>query len=708
MGTGRGGMSAPSPRGSGRRLRKARPNYLNINAMSQASIEPFDMAAAIAASLQTHRVEQERVAGGGGGSAGGGSSGDSSRLPSPAQPAREAARAPAVGKGGSPDGANNRASDSDGSDNGGGGRASSSGSGSGSGSDGGGSSGSESSQDPTALLSRRPKDGGGQAKHGRRRKAKVKASRVGERYQCVVLPLAGLGAGQPQLPSPPQQQRAEEAAKAGGPLGVGEAEGKLEAEWASWSEAEAAAFGAGVLQHGKDFGAIHAGQLPQRSTQQLVLYYYAKWKGTEEYVAWKGATTVKHNRDLCERCGRAGILVCCDGCPASYHFGCCSPRLSALSLPPSWHCEKCDARRQRWGLQEPDADAKPAAQASATAAAKGQGGGGVLGGGNGVSSALAAKAKTADRAADQAQPQPQPQPQAGQGQGAASTPTSARPKAAPIDISDGALSQALLLKVRGSKRDGGVQQVDGGRCPEAYCDPRCGCCISANGGKSAEELARELWNAGGAKPGGRSRKRPSAMLSLGLGQGLNLGLDGSDAGAAASSLGASGRSRSRGRAKPKPRSRPKPPALSALDAESAKEAAKASRQAKAAAGEIFTSKAAGGSNGDGTTGGGLRLCAKCGNDITALAPASKASTRGNHAGEHYHVRCKDLPWLADQQAAMLAKHKRRQEEMARLGAVPGEGGKAATRAQPPPRSEYAAKRPRRSAAASIPWALVLK
>ena len=34
---------------------------------------------------------------------------------------------------------------------------------------------------------------------------------------------------------------------------------------------EAAAFGAGVLQHGKDFGAIHAGQLPQRSTQQLVL-----------------------------------------------------------------------------------------------------------------------------------------------------------------------------------------------------------------------------------------------------------------------------------------------------------------------------------------------------------------------------------------------------------------------------------------------------
>ncbi|KAJ1028768.1 hypothetical protein NDA16_001933 [Ustilago loliicola] len=41
------------------------------------------------------------------------------------------------------------------------------------------------------------------------------------------------------------------------------------------------------------------------------------------------------NNDFCEICGGHGRLVCCDGCPRSFHFFCMSPPLDIDEMPPS-------------------------------------------------------------------------------------------------------------------------------------------------------------------------------------------------------------------------------------------------------------------------------------------------------------------------------------------------------------------------------------
>lgn len=51
------------------------------------------------------------------------------------------------------------------------------------------------------------------------------------------------------------------------------------------------------------------------------------------------------NHDYCEQCGRGGELICCDGCPASYHPKCLPiPKLLA-DLPDHWFCHVCSASR---------------------------------------------------------------------------------------------------------------------------------------------------------------------------------------------------------------------------------------------------------------------------------------------------------------------------------------------------------------------------
>ncbi|KAF0699139.1 Aste57867_10295 [Aphanomyces stellatus] len=46
------------------------------------------------------------------------------------------------------------------------------------------------------------------------------------------------------------------------------------------------------------------------------------------------------NEDACHRCGTAGQLICCDGCPAAFHLSCAGLH----SLPPrnaTWYCASC-------------------------------------------------------------------------------------------------------------------------------------------------------------------------------------------------------------------------------------------------------------------------------------------------------------------------------------------------------------------------------
>ncbi|KAM0002488.1 putative DNA helicase chromatin regulator PHD family [Helianthus debilis subsp. tardiflorus] len=50
------------------------------------------------------------------------------------------------------------------------------------------------------------------------------------------------------------------------------------------------------------------------------------------------------NGDECRLCGMDGTLICCDGCPSSYHSRCIG--MMKLSIPEvEWYCPECRINR---------------------------------------------------------------------------------------------------------------------------------------------------------------------------------------------------------------------------------------------------------------------------------------------------------------------------------------------------------------------------
>ncbi|RDA92368.1 hypothetical protein CP533_4409 [Ophiocordyceps camponoti-saundersi (nom. inval.)] len=60
-----------------------------------------------------------------------------------------------------------------------------------------------------------------------------------------------------------------------------------------------------------------------------------------------GANSKDHtsdNDEYCSACGNAGDVVCCDGCPRSFHFECVD-MVQSDRLPDEWYCNECLIRR---------------------------------------------------------------------------------------------------------------------------------------------------------------------------------------------------------------------------------------------------------------------------------------------------------------------------------------------------------------------------
>lgn len=59
-------------------------------------------------------------------------------------------------------------------------------------------------------------------------------------------------------------------------------------------------------------------------------------------------TRLQENDEFCASCGGEGILLCCDGCPNSFHHGCLEPPLDPEDeVEGEWFCTRCVARRNK-------------------------------------------------------------------------------------------------------------------------------------------------------------------------------------------------------------------------------------------------------------------------------------------------------------------------------------------------------------------------
>ncbi|RAL04189.1 putative PHD finger domain protein [Aspergillus ibericus CBS 121593] len=57
------------------------------------------------------------------------------------------------------------------------------------------------------------------------------------------------------------------------------------------------------------------------------------------------------NNDFCHNCNGSGQLLCCDGCPNSFHFSCLNPPLDPANPPEGdWFCPKCSLSRPMTSL----------------------------------------------------------------------------------------------------------------------------------------------------------------------------------------------------------------------------------------------------------------------------------------------------------------------------------------------------------------------
>lgn len=66
------------------------------------------------------------------------------------------------------------------------------------------------------------------------------------------------------------------------------------------------------------------------------------------------------NDDTCAKCKNRGTLLCCDGCPRSYHRRCLNPPMKAKEeLKGDWFCPKCvEERQQKRALQDSNLKAR--------------------------------------------------------------------------------------------------------------------------------------------------------------------------------------------------------------------------------------------------------------------------------------------------------------------------------------------------------------
>ncbi|UKZ80708.1 hypothetical protein TrVFT333_008471 [Trichoderma virens FT-333] len=56
------------------------------------------------------------------------------------------------------------------------------------------------------------------------------------------------------------------------------------------------------------------------------------------------SVTGSDNDEYCSACGNTGDVVCCDGCPRSFHFECVD-MVQSDHLPDEWYCNECLVRR---------------------------------------------------------------------------------------------------------------------------------------------------------------------------------------------------------------------------------------------------------------------------------------------------------------------------------------------------------------------------
>ena len=113
------------------------------------------------------------------------------------------------------------------------------------------------------------------------------------------------------------------------------------------------AFEKAVGQVGKSFHDIAARMEYSVPVPTLILFYFARWKGTEAFEKWKQSWNQCKNNDSCYVCGQTScsvenFLLCSDGCPLAYHNLCCDPPVAKDDVPEdSWYCQHCKSAKNR-------------------------------------------------------------------------------------------------------------------------------------------------------------------------------------------------------------------------------------------------------------------------------------------------------------------------------------------------------------------------